>query len=478
MYCPKCGSQQRDDASFCNACGAQLASSAAASPQAPVEPQQQSKRSKGTLYASIIAAALAVVAIVAVVLLVPPMLSRDVAIDEPSFPDDKLRSLVSIRFDIDGNGKLDADEIASVTELDIDGVGDLKGIESFDNLQKVTINNPIGNQVTLPALPEGTEVVIPNDEVVIFGLEDNPWLKEYWLPTSCVSEYERKGRETEVVTVTYNAKGLVERIKDDRFKASDRTYQYDDRSRVVSVTESGAYPSRTDISYDDNGRVASWTRTSQSQDASNLNYTYGTDVLEANGSSGTDEHSYKVTFDKSGNPVTSSEGTMAMQRRTSAVMSEMAYDAKGQLASCSQNYNGMSQESYAITWTDNQRISKMEKTTSAGTREGSEFIFDSAGRLERVRGLSDFDASAHSFVYDAHGLPTSWVVSTAGGDYPVQIKYKRILSSDASYKPQQVILFGTLTPSVDPDFWNPLSSCDSATSCVNRLPAMAPNLLG
>ncbi len=62
-----------------------------------------------------------------------------VGIDEDAFPDEVFRSVVSLRYDIDGDEKLSEEEIADVVAMDVRGLGieDLTGIECFTSLREL-----------------------------------------------------------------------------------------------------------------------------------------------------------------------------------------------------------------------------------------------------------------------------------------------------------------------------------------------------
>jgi len=62
-----------------------------------------------------------------------------IEIDEANFPDTVFREYVKSRFDLNGNNKLEADELIRVESIDVNeqGVANLKGIEFFTNLRQL-----------------------------------------------------------------------------------------------------------------------------------------------------------------------------------------------------------------------------------------------------------------------------------------------------------------------------------------------------
>lgn len=590
MFCTKCGSQLPEDARFCTVCGASVGieaeslessmtdeafepKTAATQPrglttQMPAvgatAPQgQQPRKRTGLVVGAVITSCAAVAAVVAaVVLFLGSPAFKPVSIDSATFPDERMRSIVSLTFDTDGDGVVSEGEMASVRTLELDGVQDLTGLETIGQLDEVTITRHPSNRVEIPqnskaqsvvvkespqveeiAIPSGPDVktidvagtnvkaidlsgtpnlvsldvtgtkiatldvspcrkledlkaentpitsldVSSNKEleqllipqgVVLAGIEATK-LHEYWLPTSFTYEYERKGTETLTSNITYNDEGLVTRLTYERFKGSDYSYEYDETGHVVSMVDDGAYPSRTTISYDGEGRVASWSRTSSVQGNASMSYAYedGGLTLRCKGTSSNGiQEDYEVEYDRDGHATATSFSSVSAQGSSEMRDATMEYDATGQLVSCRQSDRSDPNTVYAITWNADQRIAKITKTLNGGVTEGNEFVFDADGRLERVTGISDFAGSASSFTYNAQGLPTSWVVDTNAGSTPVKVTYKRYLTADEDYVPQQVVLFGDLYPRINAEFWDPASICNPMTDCIMRLPAMVPSL--
>lgn len=607
MFCPNCGTQLPDDSKFCAVCGESmdfdleptdgpleeeildfeppveplgeetLDLDAAFEPKTPPEPQpvfasqaapasqsgftaqmppvtsnmsqpQESQRRPGFIAGVAVMVIAAAVAVFAIGLGAfghsqQPVTFSPVNIDSASFPDDNVRSIVSLTFDVDEDGVISLEEVGSVKVLELRDVKDFSGLERLPgfeslvvsdsstpdlelpdnvNVETVTIktdaasglvtasfgNNPYIKQINmtgsgvqkvnasgctvlqafedtdasleevqLPPSKDLTEVVV-NENVVLPGIEETG-MREFWLPASFSYEFERKGIETLTSNVTYNEEGLVTGLTYERFKGSDYSYEYDDAGRVIAMTDSGAYPSRTDIVYDGEGRVSSWSKSSVNGNSS-LSYTYSDDglMLECTGPlNGNDQHSYEVKYDKSGNAIAASSSTTSSQGDSDGISYTMEYDAAGQLISCDSSDRSQGAIAYAVTWDADHRISKISKDLN-GVREGNEFKFDSNGRLEMVRSLSDFGLGASEFVYNDQGLPTSWrVLSNSDLSPIVSVSYKRFLTSNDEYEPQQIVLFGDLYPSINPSFWDPISIVYPSSDCIHRLPSMVPNLM-
>lgn len=510
---------------------------AATAPMTSVYVAQEKKRT-GLIIACTMLVCILIVIVALVLVLFKPFDTKPVTISDASFPDGNLRQTVSLQVDADGDGILSREEILAINSLSVDNVSDLKGLESFENLKTVdvrsttnhklfvpdgtsievlTVNDPELTTLEASSMPDLAELDVSNtkvesievggmpnlkkinaidtsigsldvsnnpdlqeldvdDDVDVKGLERTR-IREFWLPTSFSYVADGNGAEALVGNVTYNDKGLVTRLTFERAKGSDYTYEYDGSSRVVTMVNNGAYPSRTEISYDSEGRVSGQTTTSSTGN-SNLSYTYGDGglTLVCKGMRGNNvEVNREVNYDRGGRVVSASHSEASLQGSSTWTDYSMEYDASGQLVSCKESGRSRAESVYAVTWNGNQRISKIMKT-SGGVREGNEFTFGSNGRLDLVKGLSDFDASAGDFTYNKQGLPTSWVVSSNAGSTPVKVAYKRYLTSDEGYEPQQVVLFGNLYPDINPEFWDPASICTSGSDCIDRLPAMVPNL--
>ncbi|MBR2101118.1 MAG: hypothetical protein IJ928_00010 [Prevotella sp.] len=82
--------------------------------------------------------------LVAATLFASQQAMADVAVNSTNFPDGVFRQYVLDNIDVDGNKKLSNAEIASITEINLSGLGvtNLKGIEYFKNsLTKLHLSN-------------------------------------------------------------------------------------------------------------------------------------------------------------------------------------------------------------------------------------------------------------------------------------------------------------------------------------------------
>ena len=90
---------------------------------------------------------LAALAAALCLLSVPVFAEDDVAINEVNFPNANFRSYVSKNIDTNSDGKLSADEIAEVYDIDVESMNiqSLKGIEYFENVKWLDCSD---NQLT------------------------------------------------------------------------------------------------------------------------------------------------------------------------------------------------------------------------------------------------------------------------------------------------------------------------------------------
>ncbi len=74
-------------------------------------------------------------------------MAKTIEINETNFPDENFRRYVKVRFDIDNDGALSAEEIAKVTRINVKNsdITSLKGIEYFTALKELDCS---GNHLT------------------------------------------------------------------------------------------------------------------------------------------------------------------------------------------------------------------------------------------------------------------------------------------------------------------------------------------
>lgn len=533
MFCTRCGSELPDGTRFCTKCGAEQKSAPAPDPAfesktpEPVHPQQArvpqsamparnvpssasaaqfassqpKKRAGSRVYVAIVAGVAAVAAIVLAVLLVPQLLNRDVVLDEETFPDEGLRELVSSRYDADGNGRLDPDEVSSIAVLELDGVSDYEGIERFTSAKKLVVKNSSTPTVVIPGgtsieefvledgsvksvqVPEDNKfesIVVPNDDVDIHGLEYTK-LHEWWIPTSLECP---RVLTIPSESVEYDELGRASKFLWSGSGAAETVYSYNDINKVATSDEQYRRNSyQTEMTYDDQGALAK-AKFDESGSASALSFTYGDKSLHATLSSGSGNSlKYDVSYDDKGSLLSFSYATSS-----STTSGTFTYDDAGRIKTYSYTDSNGERVTEAMTWSSDGKLSKIEKKDSSRTLSETEFTYDGNGRLERADERSYrkdgirqdvIVLTAMNFTYNEHGLPTKWglirgVDQGSGEGGEVKVAYTRVITSDESYRPQQILLFSNpLYPSFDSEFWNPVSRMEaSAVYCDERLPIL------
>lgn len=458
MFCTSCGAQLPDESRFCTSCGASVEQRGTAQrdamQQAALEPvaQNQAQRTgqgqppkrRGTVLFAVIASVAAVAAVAVLIVVVLSKGHGPIAINETTFPDETLRRVVTLEFDLDGNGELSPDEVSVVTSLDLDGAADLTGIEVFDGLEDLTVRNYGNATFIIPEKTTASRVVVQDSDgvsevragnnqniksmkvsgksisavdisgctqigdfdgratgikalvvppssdfrtllvepdVEIEGLENTP-LREYWLPVSISSsEFREVSPRTFMSTAEYDDQGRVTKLTYDSSKHVEFSYQYDNDSRITTIFEDGAYSGRKDLSYDDKGRLTSIRETSNTG-SSDTQFTYGDD--------GRTLHAVKSP---SAGATSSYDITYdeAGRVRSSVVSwpnewtkSSFEYNADGLLASFEFTTSSAGQTLVQVTWTANRRVATIEESVDGRRFLGTECAYAGDGRAESV----------------------------------------------------------------------------------------------
>lgn len=314
-------------------------------------------------------------------------------------------------------------------------------------------------------------------EVTLIGIADTK-LREYWLPASFSYEYQGRTTEINTVIVTYNEKGLIERIQNERSKASDFAYTYDAAGRIIAVEETGAYPCHTDITYDASGKIASTVESSNGV-TTNRTYAYSDGGRSLHCEESTSEGSqsvYDITYDANGNVISGVCDNTVVYAVNKSSHVAVEYDSSGNVVSIKGRGMIAPVVEYQITWDANQRVAETKQTDS-GVTYTVKYAYDQDGRLKSAIPTSDFGMSATDFTYNAQGLPTSWVVSSASDtSSTVSVSFTRFLTSDEAYAPQRAVFFGDVYPSVNTSFWDPIAECASPYDVMMQLSVMFPSL--
>lgn len=311
MFCRSCGTPLVDEALFCPVCGApvapdQIASArqpqpAAPAPQqyAPVQQPMPRKRSRKPLIA--LAAVLVVAAGIGGGALFYFTQIATTPIDEKIFPDSGMRTLVSSKYDTNGDGRISRDESKAVTSVELDGVastqglgkafphvvnvesggdklvnldlsgcGDLKtvdldsasnvtavNLDGCDNIERLDLKNAQDlKSVDLSGKKKLATLALPQDTKVS-GIKDTR-LEELWLPVYYEgtdedgvhgSTYEIERDENGYVT------GYVNSLK----QGGGMSYavEHDESHRISEIAEllSGEYEDENMLTYDSDGNL-------------------------------------------------------------------------------------------------------------------------------------------------------------------------------------------------------------------------------
>lgn len=359
MHCPYCGKEIPDEAQFCVNCGSPLAedqlnntpdnnSNTDTVPfpaNAPVDLNEENGNQETNLtkkprnkvpiiIGAIVVILTLVVAIVFVVLnstttenpQEATTTQKTFVVDETTIPDQTLRDTVIVQVDTNQDGTLSEDEIQGLTDLTLEGVGNLSGLENFPNLSTLSITDasmttldaaPISSLSSLNVQGDSLESVFVKDMQSLTSLSvsgdsvasvdvsgasslteidvpesseitgiDTTSCKEVWLPSAVhygTNEYYRYEfeRDDSGRLLSLN-EGVVQQGK---WISTPTTYEYDDTGKLsavngvaVSYNNSGQMVDSADAdnsrpiqyNYDEEGRLASVTEGSNSNNV----YTY------------------------------------------------------------------------------------------------------------------------------------------------------------------------------------------------------------
>lgn len=518
MFCPKCGAEQRDGATFCSSCGSPVQAandaSAAAAPIADGAVVAKRPQSKKALVISLCALAAAIVLLVVVIY---NLFFASYKIDEKRFPDPALRQTISVRVDINGDGVISKDEAKNVTALGFENVSSVEGLDIFPNLQELactgdnltsvsidgcgqlkTVSAPGCTNLTTVKLGSNGELetldiadcpvseidvrgasklkaVSCKDSVVIQNLDDTP-LHEYWA-VKRFKTFDTDAYNTYDVNASYDTNGNLKKLVMDKSQLgkSTYTYDYDDQGRCTLVTE-----------HNDRGDsflAKDPTYTPVYNEAGLLTKDVGTYVVSpAN-------EEYKID--------TSTIAYNSMGLPTSLTVAafqgggyefDYNYDAKGALTSISY-YFGVDPQTTPATSDGAGNITSLGEQT---------MTYDSAGRLVKFSSPSsgpydpsleqtmEYDAqgrlvnaarsvvpaagssqsglasvSSTKFEYDARGMLTKVTPTRTGAGSiapSYSIEYTRLLlATDTGPSSNFLNLADPLSPTASAFFWDPAS---------------------
>ena len=413
MYCAKCGSEINEGAKFCPKCGAPVAqddttpaervgdsTSGAPSPEPAPAPSPAPAPARHVNLAIPLAGGAAILVVVAVLVWI--FLLSPYAIDEGTFPDTAVRSVVASQFDTDGNGELSRDEAAQATDFTVDGAANLDGLRVFPNLKSVVVKGSSLSSADIGALgslerfeaPDSalatldvsanhnlTRLSLP-DTTEVVGLEATP-LKEMWysdeLTVSSKGSSDTELERDYTYTVARTSDGSLESL----------TYNYYNEYGSVSSSNETVYD------YDDAGRVASSTTT----------YTYS--------SSDPSVTSRSYGYNDAG------QLTSAVQEGSSGMSETYGYDDAGKLSSVTRTYSGSTSEPFVanIGYDDQGRATSVYSEQSDGRSTFATWSYNDAGALSGFGSTygDSYNLENHALTYDEAGHVTS--VEMTPGDF-------------------------------------------------------------
>lgn len=493
MFCRSCGTPLVDEALFCPVCGTPVASDQIAASQQPAAryqpqpaapaPQQYvpvqqpvpRKRSKKPLIA--LAAALVVAAGIGGGALFYFTQVATTPIDEKTFPDSGMRTLVSTRYDTNGDGRISHDEAKAVASVELDGVtstqglgktfpnivtvessddklanldlsgcGDLKTVElnsasnvtvvnldGCDNIEKLDLSNAEGlKSVDLSGKKKLATLALPQDTKII-GVKDTQ-LEELWLPVYYEgtdedgvhgSTYEIERDEDGYVT------GYTSSLKQGGGMGYD--VEHDESHRISEIAEvrSGDYEDENMFTYDADGNLTRIDCDAAIGDAStSTTFAYDADGNLVNKATNAGYGESASTYVYQGGNLVSDTETGPGNPRT--VVYSYGYD-NGRVTSFTTDCRG---DTVGTRWTltlnyeydKDGNITRISPVTydTHGNDYGSLSSFStvnysySGGKLDRIDSTRDGHAE---FYYDEHGNLTA-VDEYAGRGSDVEFEFE------------------------------------------------------
>ena len=111
--------------------------------------------------------------------------SGSIPIDATHFPDSGLREFLSRRWDMNGDGLLDKDEIGNVSCINVSdmGVTDLTGIEYFTELTIIVAENNNLNSIDISNFPNLREIYVYGNNITSIDISNNRYLRDAYYYT-------------------------------------------------------------------------------------------------------------------------------------------------------------------------------------------------------------------------------------------------------------------------------------------------------
>lgn len=448
MFCPQCGTQVSDGARFCPSCGHAFGVFVPGEKNVPAAGVEPARWRRGLLVGGIVAAVviMAVIGVGVWFAFFSPY-----PIDERTFSDPALRSVVATTYDANHDGQLSRDEGRAVTQMTLSGATSLSGLgRIFPNLASLTVTGGVLTQLDVSDLGVLASLDVAAEPLVVLDVSHNPELVVLRVPdTTQVTGLEAtKLHESWVVSGvtedqgTYMASYTVTR--DERGKVTARSssmdddgslsweYAYDEQGRLASTYETvdmgeGADSGTTTVyTYDDAGRLVA----DECYDSNTAHYyTY-------------DDTGRLVEMDLGGvNDVTG--------------VTTFAYDDAGKLVSETYRYksNSGTVTSYTYDGQGNLIQAQSYDETLGEVYETITYQCDGAGRLTSVSGSYSYDSAVApvSYAYDETGRLISASATLGGLTCTAEVTYderggiaqivERAGSSATTYTPSYTRFF-------------------------------------
>lgn len=516
MNCPFCGKETPDDSQYCTNCGLSLATDQSSTvsmnnmnaetmplpnavPAAPVEEstnQQLESTEKRSIKIPIIigAAVLALILISAIVFAVLNIQADDsqkstttqktFSIDETTMPDQALRDTVIIQTDANQDGILSEDEIQGLTDLSLEGVDDLKGLENFPNLSTLSVSDtsmttldasPMSNLSSLNVQGDSLESVSVKDMQSLTSLNvsgdsvesvdvsgasslatinvpgsseitgiDTTSCKEVWLPTavhyggnSGVEEFYRYEfeRDDSGKLITLNEGN----IQQGEWLSVPTTYEYDDEGKLSAVNGVA-------VSYNDSGQLV------DSADASNstpIQYNYDEDGKLISVTDGSNQSSNNIyTYDDQGNLIAHEQYR---------AHNSWSYDSDGRVVSYSLPAStGGGYVTGSLSYnSDDETIPTHVDATCIDRVASIDYSFNDQDQVVSASGTADDSSYESEVVFDEFNNPVEVTTMSTDGSSTVaycSIEYQRyILPKDSNVQSEVVVA---------PDYFAAMGSSD------------------
>lgn len=419
MFCPKCGSDLPDDASFCGKCGAKI------EPREPVgqgaAPAAVAVAPKAQLPVKAIIIAVAAIAVVAIAAAVVYFnFFAPYEIDEKTFSDPTVRAAIAKSVDRDNDGKVSRDEAKADVMLDLSGkeVTSLDGLQLITGLKGLDLSYSTGlytvDASKVPALERlyitGSEVgsvdTAKLTHLTSLKATDSGLQSVDLSACSALSELELDD-DTEVTgldATKLRAQYLPKRIVDEGYPGF-----YDVNGIGSGMVEKTTY----EISYDVSGKPTMATTTydytaSSSMGSSTVTRTFNYDgdklksaVLESGSGSSYSETTFSPSYDSDGRLTSLTYRYDSSSSSGSTNTTEFKYDDAGKLTEASVWGSYTSTERFS--YDDSDRVVRQTYTYSSNsTREQATVdSFDEAGRIAQ---LTDYNMYYRfNMEYDASG---------------------------------------------------------------------------